>query len=347
MPNTVIALKKSATPSATPTSLANGELAINFADGKLYYKHANGTILSISGSGSGGDSFGTVNANSTLIVADTSGDVLTLIAGDNISIVGDAINDTVTVGLKGDVVIPSSGTLKVAAVGGDEGGEIKLGNAVTNSVLTGDIIIDVYQNKLRFFESIGTNRGAFINLAAAAAGVGTDLLAGGSAVDTVARDQANTARDQANTARDHANVGFGQANTSRDHANVAFAQANTARNHANAAFAEANTAETIAIAAFTHSNTNNNFLALADTPDTYSGNASFLVAVNSLETGLAFINQIEISDLVLNAMIAPTSVANDSVEIYVTASGSSPNREVALKLKNEIGDEVTISTVLV
>ena len=49
MANTVIALKKSATPSSVPSNLANGELAINYADGKLYYKAANGTIASISG----------------------------------------------------------------------------------------------------------------------------------------------------------------------------------------------------------------------------------------------------------------------------------------------------------
>lgn len=96
MANTVIALKKSATPSATPADLANGELAINFADGKLYYKHANGTIVQFS-SGAGSDSFGTVNAAGTLIVADTAGDVLTLEAGSSITITGDAINDKVTI----------------------------------------------------------------------------------------------------------------------------------------------------------------------------------------------------------------------------------------------------------
>jgi hypothetical protein len=94
MANTVIALKKSATPSAAPSDLANGELAINYADGKLYYKHANGTIAVFS---SGGDSFGTVNAAGTLIVADTTGDILTLEAGTGISITGDAINDKITI----------------------------------------------------------------------------------------------------------------------------------------------------------------------------------------------------------------------------------------------------------
>jgi hypothetical protein len=96
MPNTVIQLKKSGTASAIPGSLEFGELAINYADGKLFYKAANGTVVSFA-SGGGSDSFGTVNANGTLVVADTPGDVLTLVAGTGIAITGDAINDRITI----------------------------------------------------------------------------------------------------------------------------------------------------------------------------------------------------------------------------------------------------------
>lgn len=98
MANTVIALKKSSTPSAEPVNLANGELAINFADGKLFYKNSTGQIVSFT---SGSNSFGTVNANGTLIISDTVGDVLTIEAGNNISIVGDAINDKITISATG------------------------------------------------------------------------------------------------------------------------------------------------------------------------------------------------------------------------------------------------------
>jgi hypothetical protein len=195
MANTVIALKKSSTPSATPVALANGELAINYADGKLFYKAANGTIVEFA---SGTNSFGTVNANGTFVVADTTSDILSLLAGNNITIVGDAINDRITIGLTNDVVIP--GTFKISTVGNDEGGELVLGNAVTNSVLAGDVKIDVYQNKLRFFESGSPNRGAFINLASASIGVGTDLLSGASGTDTAARASASAAYDKANAA---------------------------------------------------------------------------------------------------------------------------------------------------
>lgn len=105
MPNTTIQLKKSSTPSAKPADLANGELAINFADGKLFYKNTANYIAEFS---SGVNSFGTVNANSTLIVSDTSGDILTILPGNNITIVGDAVNDKLTIGLTNDVTISGS-----------------------------------------------------------------------------------------------------------------------------------------------------------------------------------------------------------------------------------------------
>lgn len=94
MANTVIQLKKSATPSATPSSLANGEIAINYADGKLFYKAANGTIVQFS---QGGNSFSTVNANGTLIVAGSGSDILTIAPGSGINIVGDAITEKITI----------------------------------------------------------------------------------------------------------------------------------------------------------------------------------------------------------------------------------------------------------
>jgi hypothetical protein len=70
--------------------------------------------------------------------------------------------------------------LSVLYQAGDEGGEILLGKPATNTSLTGSgITVDVWQNRLRFFEQGGAARGAFIDLTAAAPGVGTDLLAGG------------------------------------------------------------------------------------------------------------------------------------------------------------------------
>lgn len=65
--------------------------------------------------------------------------------------------------------------------GGDEGGEIHLAAPTTNTTLSGSVNIDVYQNKVRIFESGGSNRGAYIDLSAASGGVGSNLLGGGGA----------------------------------------------------------------------------------------------------------------------------------------------------------------------
>ena len=203
MSNTTIQLKKSATPTAVPSNLANGELAINYADGKLFYKAANGTIAAISGAGgSGANTFATMNANGTLVVADSASDVLSFISGNNISIVGDAVNDSITIGLKNSIVVPGDvnvGKLYITAVGGDEGGELRL-DKPPNGTLAGGVIIDAHQNKIRIFEDSGTNRGVFIDLSLASASVGTDLLSGTGSVDSEARATAAGAFNKANAA---------------------------------------------------------------------------------------------------------------------------------------------------
>jgi hypothetical protein len=96
MANTTIAIKKSATAASAPGSLEFGELAINYADGKIFYKNVNSSIVEFVPTSGGSNSFGTVNANGTFVVADTVGDILTLSPGNNMSIVGDSLTDTVT-----------------------------------------------------------------------------------------------------------------------------------------------------------------------------------------------------------------------------------------------------------
>jgi hypothetical protein len=70
--------------------------------------------------------------------------------------------------------------LQVTNSSGDEGGEILLAKAQTNTSISGTgVTIDVYQNKLRIFEQGGTARGGFFDITALGAGASTDLLAGG------------------------------------------------------------------------------------------------------------------------------------------------------------------------
>lgn len=78
------------------------------------------------------------------------------------------------------VSIKVNGNLESVYHNGDEGGEIFLQKPDTNTTLAAGITIDVFRNKVRFFENGGTNRGAFIDITAAASGVGTDLLASGT-----------------------------------------------------------------------------------------------------------------------------------------------------------------------
>ena len=70
--NTTIRIKKSLVSGVTPSSLANGEIAINQADGKLFYATPGGSISSITNQ----QTFATVNANSSLILASSTSDTL-------------------------------------------------------------------------------------------------------------------------------------------------------------------------------------------------------------------------------------------------------------------------------
>lgn len=96
MANTTLQVKKSGVTGNVPPSLEFGELALNYADGKLYYKASNGTITYIQ-SGTTTDSFATVNANSSLILATSPTDTLSILPGNNITIDADTINKTITI----------------------------------------------------------------------------------------------------------------------------------------------------------------------------------------------------------------------------------------------------------
>lgn len=93
MANTTIQIRKSGATGNTPSDLEHGELAINYADGKLFYKDDADLISYISNQ----DTFGTINANSTLILATSTTDVLDVVPGNNITIIGDSINKKLTI----------------------------------------------------------------------------------------------------------------------------------------------------------------------------------------------------------------------------------------------------------
>jgi len=159
---------------------------------------------------------------------------------------------------------------------GDEGGQINLALAATNTTLNGSVAIDIYQNKLRIFETSGTNRGVFIDMANnASSGVGTNLLQPSSSTDGWARNQANAAFTHANAAFNQANTGGGGADQfARNQANAAFLQANTPSHVANSAAIYANGAFAAANAATATDATQNNSITAAFN----TGNAAFIQA---------------------------------------------------------------------
>ena len=121
---------------------------------------------------------GSLDVNGQSIVSVSNGNIVLAPNGTGKVSVSSALEAT---GILSGLELTSSNS------SGDEGGQINLAKAVTNTTLVGTgVTIDVYQNKLRFFEQGGTARGAYIDLTAASAGVGTNLLSGGgSSISTV------------------------------------------------------------------------------------------------------------------------------------------------------------------
>jgi hypothetical protein len=208
--------------------------------------------------------------------------------------------------------------------GGDEGGELFLDRPVTNTSLAAGVTIDIYQNKLRFFETGGSVRGVFIDIAnSAAAGVGTDLLNPAAIPDTVARTTANAAFNQANSANVLAQAAFNQANTANikidsgyafaNSVNIkvdgAFAFSNTVNIKTDAAFVRANAANVLAQAAFDKANQT---AQLAFT--TVSANGTSLVADANNDT-------LTITANTANGIQVLANSTTDTLDLGLRASG--------------------------
>lgn len=75
----------------------------------------------------------------------------------------------------GDIV--ASGTFRSMNSVGAEGGELFLNKAATGTTIATGVTFDIYSDKLRIFETGGTNRGGYFDISTLAAGVGTNLAA--------------------------------------------------------------------------------------------------------------------------------------------------------------------------
>lgn len=158
-----IQLKRSSVSGKVPdaANVLVGEPVVNLADKIIYTKNATGTVIVV-GAGT------TSNISEGTNLYFTNARVSSAISSQTLT------NAT----FSGEVVTNS--ILKSLQSIGDEGGELLLANAVTNSSLNGPIAIDIYQNKLRIFETTGNNRGAYLDFTTASNGVGTNLLGGSS-----------------------------------------------------------------------------------------------------------------------------------------------------------------------
>jgi hypothetical protein len=116
--NTTIQLKKSNVAGNVPVSLSSGELALNFFDGKLYYKNAQNTINYFAAGIT--KSFATVNSNSSLVLASSNNDILSFAAGNNISISTDTVGKTITIGTDAKMLYTASNTAPITPRLGDK-----------------------------------------------------------------------------------------------------------------------------------------------------------------------------------------------------------------------------------
>jgi len=300
MSNTVIQLKYSAATGNTPTALANGELAINTYDGKIFYRGgASNTIQSITrytgpagldtelqfndaGSLGGSQNLTFNKTTSVLTVAGTVRANIHSNDGTDLFVFANGAYNTANAAfIKANNAFANTtgtfnGTLSVSETFkslqsiGDEGGQIDLATAATNqSLVGGTVSIDIFQNKFRIFESGGTNRGVYIDIAnSASTGVGTNLLQPSTSTDGWARNQANAAFISANTIQTYvtsanANISLLQSYVTTANANItaAFAAANAAtatdttqNNSITAAFVAANSSGVYANGSFITAN---------------------------------------------------------------------------------------------
>ena len=90
--NTIIQLKKSGISGNTPSDLSYGEVALNYAEGKLFYKNGVG-IKYITNQ----KTFDTINVNSSLILATSPTDTLSFVGVDGISITTNTATKTIII----------------------------------------------------------------------------------------------------------------------------------------------------------------------------------------------------------------------------------------------------------
>jgi hypothetical protein len=147
--NSNILLKKSGVTTVQPTSLEYGELALNYADGRLFYKNSNGAIDSFSSRPTiQTDSFSTISSNGSLLFATTPTDILTISPGTNISIATNTSSKTITINSNASSAEYTEAAFSVANNAVIRTGDTMTGNLVigistpSTSNSTGALVVD-------------------------------------------------------------------------------------------------------------------------------------------------------------------------------------------------------------
>jgi len=177
MANKVL-LKKSSVAAKIPlsTDLDYGELALNYADGKLYFKNSSNAIQSFTNDSSLVTLTGTQTLTNKTLTSPTltGGTINNTIIGGSTPAAGSFTTLTASSTITASGIVSGS-ELTSTLASGDEGGQINLAKP-PNATIAAGVTIDVWQNRLRFFVQGGDARGAYIDLSAASAGVGTNLI---------------------------------------------------------------------------------------------------------------------------------------------------------------------------
>jgi len=165
-----IKIKNSVTAGSAPSGLSFGEMAVNITDKKIFIGNAVEGVVTLHDQQNVVTSINGSTGAITNVAQTNAANVFTALQSFNsgISANGGTFSNQL-----------NAQNLRMLAVGGDEGGQIDFNLPATNTSLTGGVSIDVFQNKVRIFESGGTNRGVFIDLSGVSAGVGTNLVGGG------------------------------------------------------------------------------------------------------------------------------------------------------------------------
>jgi len=153
----------SGTSGTSGSNGSSGTSGVNGTNGSSGTSGSNGSSGTSGSSGSNGSS-GTSGSNGS---SGTSG-----VVSYTGLITSGSLGGTQTISGSLNVV----GNLTIGTGSGDEGGEINLALAQTNNNLTGSINIDIWRNRLRFWEGGGNARGAYLDLTKQADGVSSEIL---------------------------------------------------------------------------------------------------------------------------------------------------------------------------